>query len=159
VDGPDDSEILVPLDRRVLWLWWTTGAVVVAVAVVPVAVIDFVARPLPAGVLTAALLVIGGAVGGVLPGVRYRRWRYALREQDLWIRRGVVWVTVTVIPYARLQFVDTRQGPLERLYGLAQLVVHTAAPGTSGRLPGLDATQAQRLRERLSEVEPDAAGV
>jgi uncharacterized protein len=62
-------------------------------------------------------------------------------------------VTVSVIPYARIQFVDTRQGPLDRLFGLAQLVVHTAALGTSGRLPGLDASLAEQLRERLAAVE------
>ena len=84
-----------------------------------------------------------------------RRWRYALREEDLWTRFGLLTVTVSVIPYRRLQFVDTRQGPVDRLFGLSELVVHTAALGTSGRLPGLDAAEAERLREVLSHIAPD----
>ncbi len=68
-------------------------------------------------------------------------------------------MTVTVVPFSRLQFVDTRQGPLDRLFRLAELVVHTAALGTSARLPGLDVDEAERLRERLAQVEDDGSAV
>lgn len=145
---------LAPLDRRVLGLWWLSGLLLVVQAVVVVALVDFLAPlPLRRGVLTGAVAAVLGLGVAVLPVLRYRRWRYALRERDLWIRHGVLWVTVSVIPFARLQFVDTQQGPLDRLFGLSQLVVHTAALGTSGRLPGLDAAEAERLRERLAAVE------
>jgi membrane protein YdbS with pleckstrin-like domain len=108
--------------------------------------------PVPAW-LAPVLVTLAGALGVWLgPKVRYWRWRYALGEENLEIRHGVLWTTVTVIPYARLQFVDTRQGPLERLLGLASLVVHTAAVGTSGTLPGLAAETAAELRQRLAAV-------
>ena len=151
---------LVPLDPRVRSAWWLSGAVVVVPVVAVAAVLLALLGP-PATVVGAVVGVSLAAVLAVLavPVLRYRRWRYALRERDLWIRKGVLWVTVSVIPYQRLQFVDTRQGPLDRLFGLAQLVVHTAALGTSGRLPGLDAEEAERLRERLAAVEPDVAPV
>jgi membrane protein YdbS with pleckstrin-like domain len=89
----------------------------------------------------------------VLPQLYYRRWRYALREHDLWIRQGLIFHRVSVIPYRRLQFVDTRQGPLERWMGLTELVVHTAAPGTSGQVPGLEEAEAMRIREALAAFE------
>jgi membrane protein YdbS with pleckstrin-like domain len=113
--------------------------------------------PLPAGLGTGVAIVVAGGAAASVPVVRYRRWAYTLRDDDLWIRSGLLWVTVSVIPLYRLQFVDTRQGPLDRLLGLAQLVVHTAAPGTSGRLPGLDSAEAETLREQLAEHQPDAA--
>jgi uncharacterized protein len=151
---------LVPLDPRVRWLWMLAGIALVVQIAVPFLIVDLIGfLPLPRGVLTGAWLLAAGFVALAVPFVRYRRWRYAVRERDLWIRQGVLWVTVSVIPFSRLQFVDTRQGPLDRLFGLSQLVVHTAALGTSGRLPGLDAVTAERLRERLADVEPDAAGV
>lgn len=156
---PDRSEPeLVPLDPRIRVLWWVTGAAQVVAAGVLVAPLDFLlSHPFREGSLTLLAVGVFGLVYAVVPVLRFRRWRYALREQDLWIRRGVVWVTVSVIPFARLQFVDTRQGPLDRLFGLSQLIVHTAALGTSGRLPGLDVEVAERLRERLAEVEPGEA--
>lgn len=154
--GPPDGETVQHLDPRVRLLWWTSTSLLALWAVALVGVIDlFAPLPTPTGLLTGGVAAAGAAVAALLPVLRYRRWRYALRAQDLWIRQGVLWVTISVIPFARLQFVDTRQGPLDRLYGLSQLVVHTAALGTSGQLPGLDAQEAERLRERLTQVQPD----
>ncbi|QBI20434.1 hypothetical protein ER308_13240 [Egibacter rhizosphaerae] len=151
---------LVPLDPRVRKVWWLTGFIFVLQGVIVAGVVDLLAPlPTPTGLLTGAVLAGGTALAIVLPIIRYRRWGYALRERDLWIRHGVFWRNVSVIPYARLQFVDTRAGPLDRLFGLAQLVVHTAALGTSGQLPGLDSAEAERLRERLASVEADILAV
>ena len=158
-EPPPEPE-MVSLDPRVRTLWWTAGllqAVLITMVVAPVDV--FAPLPTQTGVLTSAVGGVGVALALIIPVIRYRRWGYALREGDLWIRQGVLWVTVSVIPYARLQFVDTRQGPLDRLFGLSQLVVHTAALGTSGRLPGLDAEEAEHLRERLAAVESDVVAV
>ncbi len=154
------AERLLPLDPRVRWLWWTT-AVLGALPVVVVALLvdAFTGVPLPAGLLPGLVTVAAVAIAWGLPVLRFNRWRYALRADDLWLRRGVLWTTTSVIPYARLQFVDTKQGPLDRLFGLAQLVVYTAAVGTSGHLPGLSADDAERLRERLADVEDDDLGI
>lgn len=157
---PDAAADLVPLDPRVRWAWWVSASIaVVPVAAVAAVLLVVVPVPVIARGVVAAVALATVLAAAVVPAVRYRRWRYALRDRDLWIRKGVLWVTVSVIPYQRLQFVDTRQGPLDRAFGLAQLVVHTAALGTSGRLPGLDAEEAERLRERLAAVEPDVATV
>ncbi|HUH07285.1 MAG TPA: PH domain-containing protein [Egibacteraceae bacterium] len=151
---------LLPLDPRVRLLWWVEAALAAMLFTAVAGVVDaFAPLPVPRGALTLMVAAVGAALAGAVPAIRYSRWRYALREQDLWLRRGVAWVTISVIPYRRLQFVDTRQGPLERLFGLSQLVVHTAALGTSGHLPGLDTATAENLRERLAEVEPDVAAV
>lgn len=153
---------LLPLDPRVRLLWWAGGTFTALPPLLLVSVVGAVA-PLPPTVPRLALvgLVWGIALGAVAVGpvVRYRRWRYALRDDDLWIRRGVLWVTTSVIPYRRLQFVDLQQGPLERGLGLARLVVHTAAPGTSGVLVGLALPEAERLREQLVRVGEDVGGL
>jgi membrane protein YdbS with pleckstrin-like domain len=148
------------LHPRVRTLWWCSGVLGVAQLCVPVGILDLaVPHPLRNGVITGSVAVVGLLLAAIVPVIRYRRWRYALRGEDLWIRQGVLTVTVTVVPYRRLQFVDTRQGPLDRLFGLSQLVVHTAAVGTSARLPGLEAAEAERLREALARLEPDDAAI
>jgi membrane protein YdbS with pleckstrin-like domain len=151
---------LLPLDPGVRRLWWTTAALTALPIIVAVLLVDvFIGVPLPTGVLPVVVTIAAVAVAWGLPVLRFNRWRYALRADDLWLRRGVLWTTTSVIPYARLQFVDTKQGPLDRLFGLAQLVVYTAAVGTSGHLPGLRADAAERLRERLADIEDDDVGV
>lgn len=160
-DGVGGGTIdLRPLDPRVRRLWVTVGGIVL---LIPLAVATAGGMLLLDGGWRAVpglgVLAIGGPLVVAIPTVRYRRWRYALRKHDLWIRSGVLWTNTSVIPYARLQFVDTTQGPLDRAFGLAQLVVHTAAPGTSGRLPGLALDDAEALREKLADVRVSARDV
>jgi len=151
---------LVPLDPRVRVLWWVRAGIGLAVTVLVTGAVDvFTPVPLAPWLLPGIALAAGLPLAVALPALRYARWRYAVRPHDLWIRQGIAWVSVTVVPLSRLQFVDTRQGPLDRLFGLAELVVHTAALGTSARLPGLAVQEAERLRDRLAAVEDDGSAV
>lgn len=148
----DAATALRPLDPRVRQLWWTASALTLIALLVIASVVGRVLHDGWDGLPALVVFVAGTPLAILLPWLRYQRWRFALRDHDLWIRRGVVWRNISVIPYTRLQFVDTTQGPLDRLFGLAQLVVHTAAPGTSGQLPGLAIDEAEQLRERLARV-------
>jgi membrane protein YdbS with pleckstrin-like domain len=146
---------LSPLHPRVRILWWCSAAITAVPLSVAVVFVDAVLAPTPMGVVSGPLILLIAVAVAVVPPLRYRRWRYALRSDELEIRRGIVWTRVSVIPYARLQFVDTRRGPLDQWLGLATLVVHTAAVGTSGVLPGLGVDTAEQLRSLLSR---DVAG-
>jgi membrane protein YdbS with pleckstrin-like domain len=100
------------------------------------------------------------ALVGLLLWRRYRAWGYAEREDDLLVRRGVMIRRLTVVPYGRMQFVDVTAGPVERLFGLATVQLHTAASRTDARIPGLDRAEADRLRDQLAALgETKAAGL
>jgi membrane protein YdbS with pleckstrin-like domain len=89
------------------------------------------------------------------PAARHKRLRYLVDEGGLRIRRGVFWRKVIWIPISRVQHIDVSQGPVQRLFSLATLRVHTA--GTSGAsisLAGLEHGIANRLRDHLR---PDRA--
>ncbi|MFE1442848.1 PH domain-containing protein [Streptomyces sp. NPDC058739] len=106
--------------------------------------------------LPLALLVWGW----VLTGRNWRSWRYAERADDLLISRGVMWRKVTVVPYGRMQLVEVTSGPVERHFGLASVQLHTAAAATDATIPGLDPAEAERLRDRLTELgEARSAGL
>ena len=159
VDPTEATPRMRHLDPRVRVVWWISGLVGLVLMSLPVLVFDFLIPVdlLPTGSFTCAYYLIGLLLVGVVPVIRYHRWRYALRPNDLWIRRGVLSISVSVIPYRRLQFVDTTAGPRDRAFGLASLVVHTAAIGAAGRVPGLDKAEAEQLRETLAALEPDDA--
>ena len=97
------------------------------------------------GVVTAIMLA------AALPYLRYRRWRYEIRERDLFLSHGSLFFVLTLIPFDRIQYVETHQGPLDLAFGLMQLVVYTAA-GRAARIPGLAPEEAGSLREELSKV-------
>jgi len=113
----------------------------------------------PTAYLAAGALV-AAAIAWPLVGRRYRSWGYAEREDDLLVRRGVLFARLSVVPYGRMQFIDVTAGPLERAFGLATVRLHTAAAATDARIPGLEREEAARLRDRLAELgEAQAAGL
>ena len=102
------------------------------------------ALPLVAAV---ALLVL---VAGVLPALRWRRWRYEIRAEEVDLQRGIIWVNRTLVPLARIQHVDTQRGPLQRRFGLATVIFYTAAG--PNHIPELSAPVAAEVRDRISEL-------
>ncbi len=84
-------------------------------------------------------------------------WGYAERDQDLLVRHGLLIRHLSIVPYARMQFVDVTAGPLERAFGLATVQLHTAAAASDARVPGLPPAEAARLRDRLTALGEDRA--
>jgi membrane protein YdbS with pleckstrin-like domain len=137
------------LDRRVLTMWWALAAVAALVALgaaVALAAADLLPTWAPIGVGVIALLL-----AAAVPYLRYRRWRYEIRERDVFLAKGALFLVLTLIPFDRIQFVETHQGPLDRAFSLTQLVIYTAA-GKAGTIPGLESSEAEALREELSRV-------
>ena len=114
--------------------------------------------------------VVGGAVAAAVVAVgavclfvvrrRFRAWAYQERDEDLVVSRGVMFRRQSVVPYGRMQFVDVTAGPVERLFRLATVKLHTAAAASDARIPGLEREEAARLRDRLAALgEAKAAGL
>jgi uncharacterized protein len=113
-----------------------------------------------AGAASAVAVIALGVLAERFVRRRFNAWGYAEREDDLLVRRGVLFTRLSVVPYGRMQFVDVTAGPLERAFGLATVRMHTAAAATDARIPGLDREEAARLRDQLAELgEAQAAGI
>lgn len=101
------------------------------------------------GAAVLALSLLFWAAFG-LPRVEHRHASWRVDESGLEIRRGIFWRREITIPRARVQHTDVRQGPLQRHYGIAKLVIHTAGTeAASIELNGLAAPTAQWLRDAL----------
>ena len=86
----------------------------------------------------------------VLPHRIYRRWGYDMGDEQLRVLRGFLWRTDTIVPFNRIQHIDVAQGPLQRLFGLSTLIVHTAGTHNSiVTLPGLATADAETMRETI----------
>jgi membrane protein YdbS with pleckstrin-like domain len=113
-----------------------------------------------AGVITVVVVVALGALWAWFVRRRYRAWRYQERHEDLIVARGVMVQRLSVVPYGRMQFVEVTAGPVERIFHLATVKLHTAAAASDARIPGLETDEAARLRDRLTELgESMAAGM
>jgi len=113
-----------------------------------------------AGLVSVVVLLALGARFSWFVRRRYRAWRYQERHEDLLVARGVMVQRLSVVPYGRMQFVEVTAGPIERLFHLSTVKLHTAAAASDARIPGLELGEAARLRDRLTELgESMAAGM
>jgi membrane protein YdbS with pleckstrin-like domain len=144
---------------RFLWVHrWE--AVVLTLAAVLVFAVSGAASGSDVLLGLAIASVVAGAIAWSVAGRRYRSWGYAEREDDLLVRRGILFARLSVVPYGRMQYIDVTAGPIERALRLATVRLHTAAAATDARIPGLDREEAARLRDRLAELgEAQAAGL
>ncbi|MCH7323639.1 PH domain-containing protein [Solibacillus sp. MA9] len=86
----------------------------------------------------------------IFPNIRWKIWRYEVREQEIEIQSGLFIVTRTLIPMVRVQHVDTEQGPILKKYNLANISISSAA--TVHTIPMLELEYADMLRMKISEL-------
>lgn len=109
--------------------------------------------------VVAALAGIALWIVWVIPR-QVRAYGYAERHDDLLIRRGVMFRSLVVVPYGRMQFVDVQAGPVDRWCDIAAVKLHTASVHTDAHIAGLAPAEAARLRDRLaSRGEAQLAGL
>ena len=169
VDGPSIADgVERRLDPRVIQLDRTVGWIVTAVISFGLFVAGgstlIAASSWPAWAMAAVTAIWFGVTAGlgwwlqVWPAISYRYASYIVDASGMEIREGVVWRTVTNVPRSRVQHTDVSQGPLERRFGVATLVIHTA--GTDAAvvsLHGLTHETALAIRDHLLPREgPDA---
>ena len=86
----------------------------------------------------------------VVPSLRWRRWRWELRDEELDLRHGLVTEVRTIVPISRVQHVEVRRTPLASALGLSEVVVHTAAGTTE--VPAMDEWAAVAVRDRIADL-------
>ena len=99
---------------------------------------------------TPLLVAVIGAVvaAAVVPPLRWRRWRYEIRDDEIDLLHGTFVVKRTLIPIRRVQHVDTQSGPLQGSFGLTTVTFHTAAGGVE--IPALGRGEAENVRARVA---------
>ncbi|MGH2534723.1 MAG: PH domain-containing protein [Thermomicrobiales bacterium] len=143
------------LDPRALTLWRTTaaidGAIFAAVAAGAGGVLywqDFSPWLVVLPIVVVLAIAIPSAIWA--PALRWRHWRYEVRDLEVDLQHGWWTNTRTLVPMVRIQHVDTKRGPLERRFGLASVVLYTAAG--SREIPALALDVAVTVRDRIASL-------
>src|SRR3954447_484181 len=101
--------------------------------------------------LPSAVVLLLGVVGTVvIPRVRWQRWRYEIRDDEIDLRTGIWTIRRTLVPIRRIQHIDTASGVLQGLFGLATVVFNTAAGQT--KIPELTREQAEEVRAHVGRL-------
>lgn len=99
--------------------------------------------------ITTVLVITAGLAIFFIPEIRWQRWFYQVDEHEIDLQSGIIIITRTLVPVKRVQHVDTRQGPILRSYGLADVTISTAA--TTHRIPALNEETADEVRDQISK--------
>ena len=160
--SPELAEpVFQPLDVRVVKLWRVrhaiTTAVLIGIATVAVVSVGLGTEKWFWPVVGwQALLILRLVLLFWYPPRAYRAWGYRIDGKVLETRRGIWFRLHQLLPLPRLQHVDLHSGPIERSFGLASLLLHTAGTQhASIVIPGLDAREAVRLRDELVAIGGD----
>jgi membrane protein YdbS with pleckstrin-like domain len=148
------------LDPRAKLLWRLTGTLQAAPILTGGAFGTYVLAARAEAPIYLSVLPVVGALAlavllvFVLPPLLWRRWRYEIRPLEVDLQRGLVSITRTLVPMARVQHVDTRRGPLQRRLGLSTVVFYTAAG--PNEIPQLANETAAEVRDRIAELTREA---
>jgi uncharacterized protein len=150
----------IPFQRAVGWI--VTGSVAAGSLFALVVFLLGESRSVVSMALLAALWPVGiaslGWFGYRFPELEYRHTWYTVDDHGIEIQRGVYWRDLTNVPRSRVQHTDVRQGPIERRYGLATLIIYTAGTAHARvELPGVSHTDALKIRDQLLPLETDDA--
>jgi membrane protein YdbS with pleckstrin-like domain len=140
------------VSRRAIW-FWATRAAFGWLLVAAVQVLWWVLADDGAGWSAMALavtVVLAVAHLAVMPRWRYRVHRWEATPQAMYTQSGWFNQERRIAPISRIQTVDSERGPLEQVFGLANVTVTTASAAGPLRVHGLDRDTAEHLVEDLT---------
>lgn len=141
---------LHPRQRSLLRVRFAIAGAILAVLLVIAELATEEINPLPFGTVLGVGLVLIGIGIWRMPARRYAAWGYRMEEDELAVRHGLLIRALSLVPFGRVQHIDLAQGPLERAFGLATLVLNTAGTrGAAIRLPGLAQADAEEIRDHI----------
>lgn len=149
----DREPTLTPVEpgyRTVLRIQWAMLMLPLAIGAIVVDLLILRGNDLAWGFLSVSFVLLALLTITVTASRQHSRWGYRLGADDLRVARGYAFHTDTLVPFVRVQHIDVGQGPVERLCGVAHLVVHTAGTHNSiVTLPGLTRADAEAMRDSI----------
>ena len=141
--------------------FWTVSALIGDLfIVVPAAIAYFVFPDVPgwAGLVVLALAVVTVVHAVLMPRIRFRVHRWEVSNTAVHTREGWIGRESRLAPISRVQTVDSRQGALMRVFGLASITVTTASAAGPITIACLDAETAREVVARLTAITAATGG-
>ena len=101
-------------------------------------------------------LVVTAVLAGlhlvIMPQWRYRVHLWEATDEAVYTQAGWINQERRIAPISRVQTVDTERGPLDQLFGLANVTVTTASSAGAVRIVALDSDVADRVVAALTDI-------
>lgn len=145
---------------RAIPFWRTTSLIGDLVLLVPLTVgwLLWSDRPWWATVLLVVIALVCVVHTVAMPAVRFRVHRWEVTPQAVFTRSGWIGREQRIAPLSRVQTVDSHEGAIMRLFGLASITVTTASAAGPITIACLDADVARRTVAELTEITSASEG-
>lgn len=143
------------LTRKIKYIWLIGGIILSVIISIPIFLtflfIDItIISPAAAGLISFAVMA---SVLSFYLTLRYDAWGYEIKDDHLFLKHGVIKKVKSMVPYVRIQHIDTQRGVIYRITGLSKTVVYTAGSrGADVTIPGLSEKTADELQTHLRKV-------
>ncbi|WJV44893.1 PH domain-containing protein [Streptomyces flavofungini] len=139
-------------DRRAVH-WWLTQNLLVVVPVLAALAAAALTPDAPSWLwaVFGVLCPVGAGYALLTPWYRYRVHRWEAGVDAVCATSGWLTREWRVVPFTRIQTLDTKRGPLMQLFGLSAVTVTTASAAGPVTLVGLDRHLAEELVRDLTE--------
>ena len=147
----DGYRRIVPASLRSIYIGRAIGLLISAAVFVPLIVCSDVFEEYagPVRLVSMILLAVVAIYLLVSPIVFYRRYRYTLDDEKLEISRGIITIRHILVPVERIYQVEVVRGPINRMFGLSDVVVTTA--GGTVKVQFLEDGVAETIADSLNE--------
>lgn len=140
------------LNKKAMYCMYTatfiTTVITLAIITAVLYFTNLYSKPI-VGIVFWIILGLSAADCLICPVFRYRRYRYAINRECIYIREGFLWVTETIVPLERLHKIAMSQGPIDRSFGLTKVIVTTA--GGDATIRFLEYEKAQLITDALKK--------
>ena len=99
--------------------------------------------------IVGATLIVATSLFSLLwPKIEHKRVSFKIDPLGIEIHQGVFWRSQICVPIGRVQHADVGQGPLQRMFGVSTLTLHTAGTSNASvNIEGLDHAFAVSVRD------------
>lgn len=152
---PSSAQLnLVPMESKyklVRILGWVIFALILTTVALILIVIFKNENIVPGLWITAGVYFIIMIFSFLITYFGYYQMAYALREKDIFFKKGWIFRKAVVVPFERIQHCEVNRGPIDRYFGLASLKVFTAGGSSSDlSIPGITEERAHRLKDYIT---------
>ncbi|WP_423925238.1 PH domain-containing protein [Candidatus Palauibacter sp.] len=138
----------------------TTARVLIQGALIPLIALAPLLRDNPGSL--GVLLLVFAAVLLLPPVVGVVQWacfRFRIAEDKLLVHKGVLKKTALDLPYERVQGINVKRSPVDRLFGLVTVALDTSGSiQTEGKLPSIRTDVAHHLQRSVTALRPTLEG-
>ncbi|MCQ2085767.1 MAG: PH domain-containing protein [archaeon] len=142
---------LNPISKKSMRIGYLIFTAIVAIAAIgSIAGLHWDSEFVYPAVFFGAITIIMVIVTAFFPGIYFNHYQYFISDDRVDVRKGIFFLKHTLVPIERIHQVEVVEGPVNRMFGLAD--VHITTAGGTASIDYLEKEEADRIADELNMI-------